>query len=69
MRGVAGREKAEELRTFLHNLFDLNLGESADEIMRDVNATFCSAKKQPFRSGLRHVLDGIALDAPGRRLL
>lgn len=29
-------KKAEELRTFLHNTLDLNLGESADEIMRDV---------------------------------
>ena len=28
-------KKAEELRTFLHNTLDLNLGESADEIMRD----------------------------------
>lgn len=29
-------KKAEELRTFLHNTLDLNLGESAEEIMRDV---------------------------------
>lgn len=29
-------KKAEELRSFLHNTNDLNLGESADEIMRDV---------------------------------
>ena len=29
-------KKAEELRSFLHNTTDLNLGESADEIMRDV---------------------------------
>ena len=28
-------KKAEELRTFLHNTLDLNLGESAEEIMRD----------------------------------
>ena len=28
-------KKAEELRTFLHNTLDLNLGERADEIMRD----------------------------------
>lgn len=28
-------KKAEELRSFLHNTNDLNLGESADEIMRD----------------------------------
>ena len=28
-------KKAEELRTFLHNTLELNLGESADEIMRD----------------------------------
>ena len=28
-------KRAEELRTFLHNTLDLNLGESADEIMRD----------------------------------
>ena len=28
-------KKAEELRTFLHNTADLNLGESAEEIMRD----------------------------------
>ena len=28
-------KKAEELRTFLHNTLDLNLGESTDEIMRD----------------------------------
>lgn len=28
-------KKAEELRTFLHNTLDLNLGESADEIIRD----------------------------------
>ena len=29
-------KKAEELRTFLHNTLDLNLGENAEEIMRDV---------------------------------
>ena len=29
------KKKAEELRTFLHNTLDLNLGESAEEIMRD----------------------------------
>ena len=29
-------KRAEELRTFLHNTLELNLGESADEIMRDV---------------------------------
>ena len=36
-------KKAEELRTFLHNTLDLNLGESADEIMRDVKrgVLFC----------------------------
>lgn len=28
-------KKAEELRTFLHNTLDLNLGESAEKIMRD----------------------------------
>ena len=28
-------KKAEELRTFLHNTLDLNLGENAEEIMRD----------------------------------
>ena len=28
-------KKAEELRTFLYNTADLNLGESAEEIMRD----------------------------------
>ena len=28
-------KRAEELRTFLHNTLELNLGESADEIMRD----------------------------------
>lgn len=28
-------KKEEELRTFLHNTLDLNLGESAEEIMRD----------------------------------
>ena len=36
-------KKAEELRTFLHNTLDLNLGESADEIMRDAKrgVLFC----------------------------
>lgn len=28
-------KKAEELRTFLHNTLDLNLGENAEEVMRD----------------------------------
>ena len=41
-------KKAEELRTFLHNTLDLNLGESAEKIMRDANAAFCSARKPPF---------------------
>ena len=35
-RALPDEKKAEELRTFLHNTLDLNLGESADEIMRDV---------------------------------
>lgn len=34
-RALPDEKKAEELRTFLHNTLDLNLGESADEIMRD----------------------------------
>ncbi len=36
-------KKAEELRTFLHNTLDLNLGESAEEIMRDAKrgVLFC----------------------------
>ena len=36
-------KKAEELRTFLHNTADLNLGESAEEIMRDAKhgVLFC----------------------------
>ncbi len=36
-------KKAEELRTFLHNTTDLNLGESAEEIMRDAKqgVLFC----------------------------
>jgi hypothetical protein len=34
-RALPDEKKAEELRTFLHNTLDLNLGESAEEIMRD----------------------------------
>ena len=34
-RALPDEKKAEELRTFLHNTLELNLGESADEIMRD----------------------------------
>ena len=34
-RALPDEKKAEELRTFLNNTLDLNLGESADEIMRD----------------------------------
>ena len=36
-------KKAEELRTFLHNTLDLNLGENAEEIMRDAKrgVLFC----------------------------
>lgn len=34
-RALPDEKKAEELRSFLHNTNDLNLGESADEIMRD----------------------------------
>ena len=35
-RALPDEKKAEELRAFLHDTADLNLGESADEIMRDV---------------------------------
>ena len=36
-------KKAEELRTFLHNTLDLNLGENAEEVMRDAKrgVLFC----------------------------
>ena len=36
-------KKAEELRTFLHDTADLNLGENAEEIMRDAKrgVLFC----------------------------
>ena len=34
-RALPDEKKAEELRTFLHNTLDLNLGENAEEIMRD----------------------------------
>ena len=34
-RALPDEKKAEELRTFLHNTLDLNLGENAEEVMRD----------------------------------
>lgn len=42
-RALPDEKKAEELRTFLHNTLDLNLGESAEKIMRDAKrgVLFC----------------------------